>query len=171
MPEPQKTKSIFIILQLKNVYNRKNCKTESNRKKKIGWRNLILYNSCNRNQLKSGFSVVNFPISDFKAFFEPKTTKCVFGSGIPLVRLFWVWAGWVGKIDTVRVRSFSVVHPLPNFLDNSLQTFYETKHNRPEIIFKYHSNSTQQRRVLADYHLNTACGSKKTTSSRRRIFL
>ena len=70
----------------------------------------------------------------FLSIFEPKNTKWVFYSGIPLGRLFWVWAGWVGKIDTVRVRSFSVVHPLPNFLDNSLQTFYETKHNRPEII-------------------------------------
>ena len=49
----------------------------------------------------------------------------------------------LGKIDTVRVRAFSVVHPLPNFLDSSLQTFYETKHNRPEIIFKGRKSESQ----------------------------
>ena len=54
------------------------------------------------------------------------------------VALVGVWVIWVDRFDfeTVLVQSFSVAHPLPNFLDNSLQTSYETKHNRPKFFVK-----------------------------------
>ena len=109
--------------------------------------------------------------SFFKAFLNRKTPNGFFILGFRWGGCFGFGQVELGKLIPFAFDLFLLFIHCRIFWTIHFKRFMKRSIIDLKLLFKYHSNSAERRGVLAHYHFNSACGSKETTSLRKRISL